>query len=85
MSSNNSNDQLNALLSTAGKKLGISPDQLRAALSDPKTAETLLSQIESKSGGKIKTGDKSALEKMVKSNPQAKKLLDDLTRGGKNG
>lgn len=85
MASNNSNDQLNALLSTAGKKLGISPDQLRAALSDPKIAQSLLSDIDKKSGGKFKTGDKSALEKMVNSNPQAKKILDDLTRGGKNG
>jgi hypothetical protein len=85
MSSNNSNDQLNVLLSTAGKKLGISPDKLRAALNDPKIAESLLSQIEDKSGGKFKTGDKGALEKMIKNNPQAKKLLDDLTRGGKNG
>jgi hypothetical protein len=85
MSANISNEQLNAMLQTAGKKLGISPDALRAALSDPKKAESMMSQIKSKSGGKVGGMDKGALEKMVKSNPQAKQMLDDLMRGGKNG
>ena len=85
MSSNISKEQLNAMLDTAGKKLGISPDALRAALSDPKIAETMLAQIDKKSGGKFKASDKSSIENMVKNNPKAKKMLDDLTRGGKNG
>ena len=85
MSSNNSSDQLNSLLQTAGKKLGISPDVLLSALSDPKKAESLLSQIEKKTGEKIGATDQSSLEKMVKNNPKAKKMLDDLMRGGKNG
>jgi hypothetical protein len=85
MSNNNSNDQLNALLQTAGKKLGISPNALLAALSDPQKAEVLLSQIEKRSGGKISASDPSSIEKMVKDNPKAKKILDDLARGNKNG
>lgn len=85
MSANISSDQLNAMLNTAGKKLGISPNALRAALSDPKKAESMLSQIDKQSGGKVKATNKASLEKMVKNNPAAKKMLDDLMRGGKNG
>lgn len=85
MSSNISEDQLNAMLEMAGKKLGIAPTQLRAALSDPKKAETLVSQINHKSGGKFNTSDPSSLEKMVKNNPNAQKMLDDLTKGNKDG
>lgn len=78
-------DQLSMLLNTAGKKLGISPESLRAALSDPKLAESVLGQIDKNSGGKLKMTSKESLEKMVKNNPQAKKLYDELSRGGKNG
>ena len=85
MSSNNSGDQLSALLQTAGKKLGISPDALLAALSDPKKADAMLSEIDKKTGGKISAKGAGSLENMVKNNPAAKKILDDLTRGGKNG
>lgn len=85
MSYNNSNDQLNALLKTAGKKLGISPDALRAALSNPEKAETMLSQIDKRTGGKISGADAGSIENMIKNNPKAKKIFDDLTRGGKNG
>ena len=85
MSSNNSNDQLSALLKTAGKKLGISPNDLLAALSDPKKADAMLSEIDKKTGGKISAKGTDSLENIVKSNPAAKKMFDDLTRGGKNG
>jgi hypothetical protein len=85
MSSNNSEDQLNAMLEMAGKKLGISPMQLRNALSDPKKAQSLLSQIDQNSGGKINTSSPEYLEKIINNNPKAKKMFDDLTRGNKNG
>jgi hypothetical protein len=73
------------MLETAGKKLGISPDTLRAALSDPKKAESLVNQIDKKTGGKISSSDPSALKKMIDNNPKAKKMFDDFTRGGRNG
>jgi hypothetical protein len=85
MSSNISDDQLNAMLEMAGKKLGISSSQLRNALSDPKKAQSLLSQIDQNSGGKYNTSDPGSLEKIVKNNPAAKKMLDNLTRGNKDG
>lgn len=85
MSSNISNEQLNAMIKTAAKKLGVSSDQLRAALSNPQKAESVLSQIDKKSGGKFNTSDKSSLERMIMNNPKAKKMFDDLTRGNKNG
>lgn len=85
MPHNKSNDKLGPLLETAGKKLGISPDILREALSDPEKAQTLISEIDRKSGGKISSGGAQSLENMVNSNPKAKKLYDDIIRGGKNG
>jgi len=85
MPRNNSNDQLGAMLETAGRKLGISPDALRAALSDPKKAQQLVGEIDRKSGGKICSGGIESLEKMVRNNPQARKIYDDIIRGGKNG
>lgn len=83
--SNISKEQLNAILETAGKKLGISPDQLRAAMSDPKKAESLLNKIDKHNGGKFNTQDPAALEKIVRNNPKAKKMLDELSRGDRNG
>lgn len=85
MSSNISNEQLNAMIKAAAKKLGISSDQLRAAISNPQKAESVLSQIDKKSGGKFSTSDTKSLEKMIMNNPKAKKMFDDLTRGNKNG
>lgn len=85
MTYNNNNSQLDALLKTAGKKLGVSPDALRAALTDPKKAEEMLSTIDKRTGGKLNVKDPSALENMIRNNPKAKKLFDDLTRGGRNG
>lgn len=76
-----SNNQLDALLKTAGKKLGISPDALRQALTDPKKAEEMLSAIDKRTGGKINVKDPNSLENMIKNNPKAKKLFDDLTKG----
>lgn len=84
MSSNISKEQLEAILKTAGRKLGVAPDALRAAMSDPQKAESLLSQLDERSGGKI-SANVDALEKKVKGDPKAKKMLDDLARGGKNG
>lgn len=85
MSSNISNEQLNAMLKTASKKLGISSDQLRSALSNPQKAESVLSQIDRKTGGKFNTSDTKSLEKMLRNNPKARKMFDDLTRGNKDG
>jgi hypothetical protein len=85
MSSNISDEQLNAMLQTASKKLGISANQLRAALSDPKLAESVLGQMDKKSGGTFNLSDTQALEKLIRSNPKAKKMFDDITRGNGNG
>jgi hypothetical protein len=85
MSSNNSNDQLNAMIQAAGKKLGIPPSELLAALSNPKKADAMLSQIDKKTGGKISAKGTESLENIIKNNPTAKKMFDNLTRGGKNG
>lgn len=85
MPNNKSNDQLGALLDAAGKKLGISPQTLREALNDPQKAQAIVGQIDKKSGGKISSGGTDSLEKMIKNNPKAQKLFDDIMRGGKNG
>ncbi len=75
-----SQKDLAAMLETAGKKLGVRPEMLRAALSDPKKAEEVLTQINQNSGGKIDTTSPETLERMVRANPAAKKALDDLRR-----
>lgn len=84
MSSNISNEQLNAMLKTASKKLGISPDNLRAALSNPEKADSVLSQIDKNSGGKFNTSDTKSLERMIMNNPKARKMFEDLARGKKS-
>jgi hypothetical protein len=84
MPTNNSN-QLNDMLNMAGKKLGISPEALRNALSDPNKAQQLLGEIDKKTNGKINATNPDAMKNMMKNNPNAQKIFNDLIRGGKNG
>lgn len=84
MSSNISNEQLNAMLKTASKKLGISPDKLREALSNPQKVDSVISQIDKKSGVKINVSDTKSLERMIMNNPKARKMFEDLAKGKKS-
>lgn len=81
----NNGNQLNDLINMAGKKLGISPDALRAALSDPNKAQQMLGEIDKKTGGAYNASNPESLKNMMKNNPNAQKMFNDLTRGGKNG
>jgi hypothetical protein len=76
---------LNAMLKMAGQKLGMTTEQLRATISDPKKADELLSSLNKNSGGKAKEamGSTSAIEDLLKSNPKAKKMLENLMGGKK--
>lgn len=85
MQNNKSENKLDALLKTAGEKLGISPEALRAALNDPQKAEQIISGINKKAGDGINSESTRSLENMINKNPKARKLYDDIMRGGKNG
>lgn len=81
----NSGNQFNDMINMAGKKLGISPDALRAALSDPKKAQDMLGEIDKKSNGQFSSQNPEAVKNMLKSNKNAQAIFNNLTRGGKNG
>lgn len=74
-------ETLNAMLKLASSKLGMTPEQLKTAVSDPKSADSLLSAIDKSSGGKVRSSMSGAgsLEEFLRKNPQAKKLMDELT------
>lgn len=78
-------NKLGGLLNTASKKLGIPTDELKEALSNPKKASALLSQLDYKTGGKISSTDPASLEEIINNNPKAKKIYDNLKKGKKNG
>jgi hypothetical protein len=82
---NISPEMINTMLKMAGQKLGMTPEQLRATISDPKKADELLSSLNKNSGGKAKDamGSTSALEELLNSNPKAKKMLEGLMGGKK--
>jgi len=82
---NISPDMINTMLKIAGQKLGMTPEQLKATISDPKKADELLSSLNKSSGGKAKEAMNSsaALEDLLNSNPKAKKMLEDLMGGKK--
>jgi len=82
---NISPELINTMLKMAGQKLGMTPEQLKATISDPKKTEELLSSLDKNSGGKAKEAmnSSSALEELLNSNPKAKKMLEDLMGGKK--
>lgn len=73
-------EMINAMLKMAGQKLGMTPEELKAAVSDPKKADELLSSLNKNNGGKVKDAmtSPSALEDLLNSNPKAKKMLENL-------
>lgn len=80
-------EALNEMLKLAGKKLGMSPEQLKETITDPQKANNLLSSLDKKNPGKIKAAasDPKALEDLINSNPKAKKLLNELLGEKKDG
>lgn len=85
MSAKNNSNQFDIIINEAGKKLGISPDALRAAINDPNKAQSMLNEIDKKTGGKFNASNPESMKNMIKNNPQTQKMYDDLMRGGKNG
>jgi hypothetical protein len=80
-------EKLDAMLKTASQKLGMTPQQLKAMLSNPNSAGQVLSMIQKQSGGPAPKGGsmQQNIEQMLNSNPKAKKMLEDLLGGKKNG
>jgi hypothetical protein len=79
-------EMINAMLKMAGQKLGMTPEELKAAVSDPKKANELIGSLNKNNDGKAKETmpSSSALEDLLKNNPKAKKMLEDLMGGNKN-
>ena len=77
-------EQLARLLQLASKKLGTTPEQLQSILADPQKANTLLQRL---GGEKAKQAlrDPAVLQDLLKRDPQARKLYDDLTGGTGDG
>lgn len=80
-------EAVNAMLKAASAKLGMSPAQLRAMLSDPKKSNELLNSVCGKGGGQAKKAlsSEKALENFLNKNPQAKKLLGELMGEKRDG
>lgn len=81
---------LDKMIKLASKKLGMTPETLKSAVSDPKKAENLLSSLGKNPDKTTRTGvdpgtlkSPAALEKLINNNPKAKKLLMELM--GENG
>lgn len=76
-------ETLNAMLKMASSKLGMTPEQLKSAVSDPERADSLLSAIDKSSGGKVSStiSGTGSLEEFLRKNPRAKKLMEELTGG----
>jgi hypothetical protein len=80
---NISPEQINAMMKLASGKLGMSPEQLKAVLSDKKSTEDLMNKIGAGNQYKSAVNNPSSFEQMINNNPQAKKLLGDLFGGQK--
>ncbi|MDR3552271.1 MAG: hypothetical protein P4L75_04020 [Clostridia bacterium] len=80
-------EAVNAMLKMASSKLGMTPEQLKATLTDPKKANELLDSVNKKSGSHIKpsANNERTLEDLLNSNPQAKKLISELLGEKKDG
>lgn len=68
-------EKIDAMLKTASAKLGMSPEQLKATITDPKKAGSLLASL---TGKKPAANNQQAIEELLNSNPKAKKLLNEL-------
>lgn len=75
---------IDRLLQIASKKLGITPEKLKATLSDKKAVQTLLNRVGGEKAKQALT-DPQALQDLLKNNPQAKRFYDDLNGGGNHG
>ena len=84
-SGNISPEKLSALLKLASNRLGMSPDQLKSVLSDKKSTEELLDKLGAKNQYEAAMKDPDSLDKMLNSNPKAKKILNDLMGDQKHG
>ena len=76
-----------AMLKMASAKLGMSPEQLKSTIQDPKNADALLSGLEKKTGQNVKSAARNpqSFDELLASNPKLKKLLAELLGEGKNG
>lgn len=79
-----SQKDIDRLLQIASKKLGTTPEKLKATLSDKKATQSLLGHI---GGEKAKQAlnNPQVLQDLLKNNPQAKRFYDDLNGGGNHG
>lgn len=78
-------ETLDKMIKIASKKLGMTPEKLKSAVNDPKQAENLLSSLGKNPSKSARAGvdpsalnSPAALEKLINSNPKAKKLLEEL-------
>lgn len=84
-SSNIRNEQIEAMIRLASGKLKMSPEQLRQILSNPGQTDALLSQIGGKTAYDSAMKDPGAVEKMLRNNPQVRKIIEGLTGSGPKG
>ena len=77
------NEQIEAMIRQASGKLKMSPEQLRSILSDPGQTDALLGRIGGKAAYDSAVKDPGAVEKMIRENPQMRKIIEGLTKDGK--
>ncbi len=82
-SRNIQNEQIEAMIRLASGKLHMTPEQLHGILSDPGQTDALLSRIGGKTAYDSAVKDPGAVEKLLRENPQARKLIESLLNGGK--
>lgn len=78
-------EAMNALIKMASGQLGMTPQQLKEMMSKPDASDQILSKLGSQKGSQVKSAmnDKQALEKMLNSNPMAKKMIEELLKNKK--
>ena len=82
---NISRQQIEAMIRMASGKLNMTPEQLKSVLSDHEKTDDLLNRIGGKAVFDSAMKDPKSIEKLIRNNPQAKKIIADLMRGQNNG
>ncbi|HCC00519.1 MAG TPA: hypothetical protein DEP42_04795 [Ruminococcaceae bacterium] len=78
------NMEIEQLLKIAGKRLGMDPENLRHIISDKEKAKALLNRVGGEQAEQA-LKDPQKFQEMLKKNPKADKMFNDLTGGSQHG
>lgn len=76
------NEQIEAMIQLASRKLKMPPEQLKRILSNPGQTDALLNRIGGQTAYDSAVKDPGAVEKLLRDNPQVRKIIEGLTDSG---